>query len=152
MLGPEQCERLAETVLRAGLPTLVPHGRTTVAGVDGAWYPPTIVICEDPDSELVQRESFGPVLVVQPARDWSEALALVNGVEQGLVAALFSRSAASAERFLEEAQAGILKLNRSTADAELDVPFGGWKASAVGPPEHGSFDADFYTRPQTVYR
>ncbi len=152
MLGPEQRERLAETVLRAGLPTLVPHGRTTVAGVDGAWYPPTIVICEDPDSELVQRESFGPVLVVQPARDWSEALALVNGVEQGLVAALFSRSAASAERFLEEAQAGILKLNRSTADAELDVPFGGWKASAVGPPEHGSFDADFYTRPQSVYR
>ncbi len=152
MLGPEQRERLGETVLRAGLPTLVPHGRTTVAGVDGAWYPPTIVTCEDPDSELVQRESFGPVLVVQPADDWSEALALVNGVEQGLVAALFSRSQAHAERFLEQAQAGIVKLNRSTADAEVDVPFGGWKASAVGPPEHGGFDADFYTRPQTVYR
>jgi acyl-CoA reductase-like NAD-dependent aldehyde dehydrogenase len=31
------------------------------------------------------------------------------------------------------------------------VPFGGWKASGIGPPEHGSFDRDFYTRVQAVY-
>ncbi len=168
MLGPEQRERLVEALTRSGLPTRVPHGRTTPAapgragvvggerpeavGAQGAWYPPTIVCCEDADSELVQRETFGPLLVVQRAADWSHALALVNGVEQGLAAALFSRSEASAARFLEEAQAGIVKLNRSTADAEVDVPFGGWKASGVGPPEHGSFDADFHTRAQTVYR
>lgn len=152
MLGAQQRERVAEEVARAGSPTLVPHGRASVAGVPGAWYPPTIVCCEDPGAELVQRETFGPVLVVQQAADWDAALALVNGVEQGLVAALFSRSPATAERFLAGAQAGILKINRSTADAEVDVPFGGWKASAVGPPEHGSFDAEFYTRAQTVYR
>jgi acyl-CoA reductase-like NAD-dependent aldehyde dehydrogenase len=53
---------------------------------------------------------------------------------------------------MDEAEAGIVKVNLCTADAEVDVPFGGWKASGVGPPEHGSFDRDFYTRPQTVYR
>jgi len=89
--------------------------------------------------------------VVQRASDWDHAVSLVNGVSQGLVAALFSSSAEVQSRFLEEADAGILKLNRSTADAEVDVPFGGWKSSGVGPPEHGAFDRDFYTRPQIVY-
>jgi acyl-CoA reductase-like NAD-dependent aldehyde dehydrogenase/nicotinamidase-related amidase len=151
MVGPEQRERLAEMIVRSGLPAHTPHGRATVEGIEGAWYPPTIVCCEDPRAELVQRETFGPLLVVQQAGDWDTALALVNGVEQGLAAALFSRSPANAERFLADARTGIVKLNRSTADAEVDMPFGGWKASAVGPPEHGRFDADFYTRAQTVY-
>jgi acyl-CoA reductase-like NAD-dependent aldehyde dehydrogenase len=79
-------------------------------------------------------------------------MALVNGVPQGLAAALFSSSDERAERFLAEARAGILKLNRSTADAEVDVPFGGWGSSGIGPPEHGAFDRDFYTRAQAVYR
>jgi acyl-CoA reductase-like NAD-dependent aldehyde dehydrogenase/nicotinamidase-related amidase len=152
LLGREQRDRLAELVARAERPSIVPHGRTAVEGLEAPWYPPTIVCCDEPAHELVQRETFGPVLVVQRAEDWVDAVALVNGVDQGLVAALFSRSPARATRFLEEADAGILKLNRSTADAEVDVPFGGWKASAVGPPEHGDFDRDFYTRPQTVYR
>lgn len=152
MLGNEQRDRLAEAVERSGLEPILPHGLTTIEGVDGAWYPPTILCCEDPTHELVQRETFGPLLVIQPAESWAHAIELLNGVEQGLVAAVFTGSSSGSARFLDEAEAGILKLNRSTADAEVDVPFGGWKSSAVGPPEHGSFDRDFYTRPQTVYR
>jgi acyl-CoA reductase-like NAD-dependent aldehyde dehydrogenase len=45
----------------------------------------------------------------------------------------------------------MLKINESTAGAVGDAPFGGWKASGIGPPEHGMFDVEFYTRPQTVY-
>ena len=55
------------------------------------------------------------------------------------------------ERFLAEAQAGILKINTSTAGADISLPFGGWKASGVGPPEHGEADRLFYTRMQAVY-
>jgi alpha-ketoglutaric semialdehyde dehydrogenase len=152
MVGAKQRDRLAELLARSGVPAIVPHGRASLEGSRAAWYPPTIVCCDDPASELVQRETFGPVLVVQRATDWSDAISLVNGVDQGLAAALFSGSPLLADRFLEEVDAGIVKLNRSTADAEIDLPFGGWKASAVGPPEHGSFDEAFYTRPQTVYR
>ena len=50
-----------------------------------------------------------------------------------------------------QACAGVLKLNQSTADAEVDVPFGGWKWSGLGPPEHGDSDLEFFTRSQTVY-
>jgi alpha-ketoglutaric semialdehyde dehydrogenase len=152
MVGIEQRDRLAATVERSGLERTVPHGREAVAGVEGAWYPPTIVSCEDPDSEIVQRETFGPLLVVQPAQSLEHGISLVNGVSQGLVASLFTGSPDVRARFLDEAQAGIVKLNRSTADAELDVPFGGWKASATGPPEHGDFDLEFHTLPQTLYR
>ena len=79
-------------------------------------------------------------------------MALCNGVRQGLVAALFSNSRELQERFLNEAQAGILKLNQATADAGVEAPFGGWKASSIGPPEHGRSNREFYTRTQAVYR
>jgi acyl-CoA reductase-like NAD-dependent aldehyde dehydrogenase len=133
-------------------PIIVPHGRMTPCGrSDGAWYPPTIVCCDDPSHELVQEETFGPLLVVQAAGDWDHAMTLINGVRQGLVSALFSSSPDVASRFLEEAAAGVVKINLSTADAGVDVPFGGWKWSGIGPPEHGGFDRDFYTLPQAVY-
>jgi acyl-CoA reductase-like NAD-dependent aldehyde dehydrogenase len=55
------------------------------------------------------------------------------------------------ELFLDQAQAGMLKVNQATADAEVDVPFCAWKASGSGPPEHGEFNREFYSRPQVVY-
>lgn len=132
----------------------VPHGSESPPGGDPSapWYPPTIIGCDDPDREIVQEETFGPVLVVQRAQDWDDAMRLVTGVPQGLAAAVFTSSPELADRFQREVPAGIVKVNRSTADAEVGVPFGGWKASGIGPPEHGRFDRDFYTRPQVVYR
>src|SRR6185369_11871813 len=100
-------------------------------------FPPTIVCCDDPAHEIVQEETFGPVLVVQEAEGFREALELCNGVRQGLVASLFSRSKQNQAKFLKRAQAGILKINQATADANVEAPFSGWKASGIGPPEHG---------------
>lgn len=116
-----------------------------------AWYPPVILVCNNPECEVVQEETFGPVLIFQTANNLEQALHLCNAVPQGLAAAIFTHSQTHVARFLDEAEAGILKVNQSTADAEVDVPFGGWKRSGIGPPEHGSFDLDFFTRPQTVY-
>ena len=99
----------------------------------------------------MQHETFGPVLVVQTAESWDHAMELAGGVRQSLAAALFSSSPHLIARFPDEAGAGIMKINRSTADAEVDVPFGGWKSSGISPPEHGEFDRDFYTPPQVVY-
>ena len=94
---------------------------------------------------------MGPLLVVQPAENFDHALALCNGVRHGLIAALFSRSAHHRQKFLEEARAGVLKLNAATAGVDVRMPFGGWKASGLGPPEHGEADRQFYTRYQAVY-
>jgi len=115
------------------------------------YLPPTIVLCDDPSAEIVQEETFGPVLVVQRAESFAHALRLLNGVRQGLVAALFSSSVDRRARFLEDAEAGVLKLDAATADAAVEAPFGGWKASGIGPPEHGDGDIEFYTRAQALY-
>jgi acyl-CoA reductase-like NAD-dependent aldehyde dehydrogenase len=132
----------------------VPHGSESPpnGAPPAPWYPPTIVCCDDPAAEIVQQETFGPVLVLQRADSWEEAMGLVTGVAQGLAAAIFTSDPTISERFQRQVPVGIVKVNRSTADAEVDVPFGGWRASGIGPPEHGSFDLDFYTRPQVVYR
>lgn len=123
-----------------------------LADLDGhAWLEPTIICCDDPSAEVVQEETFGPVLVVQRAGNWEQAIALCNAVKQGLAAALFSFSAEMIEDFLRRARAGILKINCSTANADVDLPFGGWKASGVGPAEHGPANREFFTRMQAIY-
>lgn len=130
------------------------HGSAVLRGPAGLGphdVPAAMVVATDPACEVVQVETFGPVLVVQPADDFDHALALCNGVRQGLAAALFSTDDVLRRRFLEEVRAGILKLGRSTVDADVEAPFGGWKSSGIGPPERGRWDADFYTAVQAVY-
>jgi acyl-CoA reductase-like NAD-dependent aldehyde dehydrogenase/nicotinamidase-related amidase len=117
----------------------------------GSWLEPAIVCCDDPGAEIVQEETFGPVLVVQKAKDWDEAISLCNGVKQGLAAAVFTTAQERIEDFLRRVHTGVLKVNRSTADAAVDLPFGGWKASGVGPPEHGPANREFFTRMQALY-
>jgi acyl-CoA reductase-like NAD-dependent aldehyde dehydrogenase len=91
------------------------------------------------------------VLVVQQADDFDHAIELCNGVRHGLVSALFSPSPQRQRQFMESARAGVLKLNACTAGVDVSMPFGGWKASGIGPPEHGEGDHLFYTRTQAVY-
>jgi acyl-CoA reductase-like NAD-dependent aldehyde dehydrogenase len=146
----DRIRNLVDRARRAGHTVIVPHEKTP--GGPGVLYPPTIVLCDDEHDEMVQEESFGPILVVQRARNWDDAMGRCNGVRQGLAAALFSSSADIQERFLAEAQAGVLKLNAATADVGVDVPFGGWKASGSGAPKHGAANREFYTRFQTIYR
>jgi acyl-CoA reductase-like NAD-dependent aldehyde dehydrogenase len=117
----------------------------------GAYAQPVIVCCDDPAHPLVQEETMSPLLVVQRAAQFEEALKLCDGVRHGLAAALFSNFAALQEKFLAEARAGILKINSSTAGVDVSLPFGGWKVSGYGPPEHGAGDRLFYTRMQAVY-
>jgi acyl-CoA reductase-like NAD-dependent aldehyde dehydrogenase len=117
----------------------------------GAYAQPAIVCCDRPENPLVQEETMSPLLVVQRAGDFDHALKLCNGVRHGLAAALFSNSPGLQKKFLAGAQAGILKLNSATAGVDVSLPFGGWKASGLGPPEHGGGDRLFYTRMQAVY-
>ena len=151
VISSDKCREMGELLERAreaGAEILTPHKTAAT----GAYFPPTIVCCDDARQEIFQEETFGPILVATKADDWDDALSLCNGVRQGLVAALFSNSNELQERFLETVQAGILKINLATADADAEAPFGGWKASGIGPAEHGSSNREFYTRAKAVYR
>ncbi|HEY2797791.1 MAG TPA: aldehyde dehydrogenase family protein [Thermoanaerobaculia bacterium] len=154
LVSVEARDRVAAAVAEAaagGAQTATPHRASPDPAGPRAWYPPTVVADAAPESAIVQEETFGPVLVLQRARTFDEALALANGVRQGLVAALFAGPGSWNERFAREAQSGVLKWNLSTADADASAPFGGWKASGLGPPEHGPGDLEFYSRLQALY-
>lgn len=143
---------VVERAKKAGCAVMQPHlelqGDLQEAG---AYYPPTLVVCDNARAEIVQEETFGPVLVIQRARDWAHAMELMNGVRHGLAGALFSSNPQLQARFLREAKAGILKINQSTVGAGVDVPFGGWKHSGLGIPQHGRANLEFFTRMQTIY-
>jgi acyl-CoA reductase-like NAD-dependent aldehyde dehydrogenase/nicotinamidase-related amidase len=154
LISVRECQRVKSLVARAvpGASLLDLPATELPTGADAdRYHAPTIICCDDPAHEIVQEETFGPVLVIQKAIDWAAALELCNGVRQGLAAAVFTTSAERRDEFLERAEAGILKVNQSTADADVTLPFGGWKASGIGPPEHGIADREFYTRLQAVY-
>jgi acyl-CoA reductase-like NAD-dependent aldehyde dehydrogenase len=117
----------------------------------GAWLAPTVLGALAPDAPAMREELFGPVVALVGARDLGQALEIHNDVEQGLLGALFSKDAASQARFLAEADAGILVINQARPAFADAGPFVGWKASGHGPPEHGRWNRDFYTRVQAVY-
>jgi acyl-CoA reductase-like NAD-dependent aldehyde dehydrogenase len=85
------------------------------------------------------------------AEDLEQAIDIVNDVPHGLVAGLSSSDEEARAVFLERVQAGVLKLGAGPLELDPEAPFGGWKASGIGPPEHGLWDEEFYSRPQTVY-
>jgi aldehyde dehydrogenase (NAD+) len=155
MISPQAAQTVAALVERAreaGYTVLQPHVRLENLSLEApGFHAPTIVLCDEPAAFIVQEESFGPILVVQKARDFEHALDLLNQVSYGLVAALFSGDETEQQRFLEKAQAGIVKLNASTVNAGVDLPFTGWKHSGYGAGEHGEANAEFFSKRQAVY-
>src|SRR5437016_2171834 len=85
LISPASRDRVAGVIERAkksSLQVIAPLPETQSLPGD-AWLTPTIVCCDDPNHEVVQEETFGPVLVVQRANDWEDAISLCNGVKQG---------------------------------------------------------------------
>ena len=156
-LGPLS-SRVAQMRVQTAIADAVAAGARLLGGggvpdgySQGCWLEPAILACDDHDAAIVQEETFGPVAVIETARNFEDALEKLNGVPQGLVASLYSDDRALRRRFAEEAAAGMLRFNETGFDIDPGAPFLGWKTSGLGPPEHGVWDRDFYTRPQAVY-
>jgi aldehyde dehydrogenase (NAD+) len=117
----------------------------------GFFVEPTIIGNARNDWPVVQRETFAPILYVIRWRDLPEAIALHNGVPQGLSSAIFTRSVRSAEAFLSAAgsDCGIANVNIGTSGAEIGGAFGGEKETGGGR-EAGSDAWQAYMRRQTT--
>lgn len=126
-------------------------GKTPDNLQQGYWMTPTVIGNISIESGIVQNETFGPVAVIMPAEDLEQAIQIANSVRHGLVAALYSDNKAHQRRFAEAIEAGILNFAPGPVDIHPLAPFGGWKASGLGPPEHGLWDRQFYCKPQAVY-
>jgi len=126
-------------------------GRAPELDPPGYYFMPTLIADLPASAPLVQEETFAPVAVILAANDLDDAISLANAVRQGLVATLCTRSTEVRRRFAEKVEAGILSFAAASLPVHPDAPFGGWKASGIGPPEHGVWDRDFYSRPQAIY-
>lgn len=115
----------------------------------GYFVEPTIVRAQN-HWPVVQRETFAPILYVMTFRTIEEAIALQNGVPQGLSSAMFTNSLRHGEQFLSAAgsDCGIANLNIGTSGAEIGGAFGGEKETGGGR-EAGSDSWKAYMRRQT---
>ncbi len=100
---------------------------------EGYYVPPIIFVDVDPKSDLSQKEIFGPVLAVIKVKTIDDAIKVVNSVEFGLTAGLYSRSPVHIEKVKNELEVGNLYINRQITGAMVERhPFGGTKMSGVG--------------------
>ncbi len=115
----------------------------------GCYVHPAIVIAEN-DYDIVQEETFAPILYLIKYGKLDEAIAMHNGVRQGLSSSMFTLNMREAETFLSArgSDCGIANVNVGTSGAEIGGAFGGEKETGGGR-ESGSDAWKAYMRRQT---
>jgi aldehyde dehydrogenase (NAD+) len=138
-------------VTQEGGKILVEGGVLTGVGYEsGCYVKPAIAEAEN-HFEIVQHETFAPILyVMKYSGDVHDAIAIQNGVAQGLSSAIMTNNLREAEAFLSQAgsDCGIANVNIGTSGAEIGGAFGGEKETGGGR-ESGSDAWKIYMRRQT---
>ena len=157
LMGPLVNRAAVDTMLEAvalireqGGEVLCGGGEVAVEGKPGGfWVEPTIVKAR-PDLPIMQDETFAPILYLVECEGVEEAIAIQNGVDQGLSSAIFTTGLRAAEAFLGPAgsDCGIANVNIGTSGAEIGGAFGGEKDTGGGR-EAGSDSWKAYMRRQT---
>ncbi|MCX4627258.1 MULTISPECIES: gamma-aminobutyraldehyde dehydrogenase [unclassified Streptomyces] len=153
-LGPlvshAQRDRVAAFVERArGYATVVTGGEIPGGELaEGAYYRPTLVSGAAQDSEVVQSEIFGPVLVVLPFDTDDEGIELANDTPYGLAASAWSRDVYRAGRATREIKAGCVWVNDHIPIIS-EMPHGGYKASGFGK-DMSAYSFEEYTQVKHV--
>ena len=132
-----------------------PRGRSSSAAASridrpGYYVEPTIIRAKPRHGRSSSEETFAPILYVLTYKTLDEAIALHNGVPQGLSSAIFTDRFHEAEQFLSAAgsDCGIANVNIGTSGAEIGGAFGGEKETGGGR-EAGSDAWKAYMRRQT---
>src|SRR5688572_22256814 len=154
LMGPLNSSDAVQAYLEAVEKAKASGGKVETGGAAieraGNFVLPTIVTGLTNDAEVVQTETFAPILYVMKYRDLDEAIHLQNDVPQGLSSAIFTQNLKAAEAFLTAAgsDCGIANVNIGTSGAEIGGAFGGEKETGGGR-ESGSDAWKAYMRRQT---
>ena len=147
MVHPDHLARVEAFVdrARAAGDTIVWGGQRRSGSLH---YEPTLIVPASNDSEIVQREVFGPVLTIQTFASEAEAVELANSTQYGLSAIVYTGSSARAERVGAALRAGIVWTNTFLV-RDLAAPFGGCGLSGIGR-EGGDHALDFHSDLKTL--
>lgn len=129
---------------------IVEAGVLDGAGYESGCYVKPCIAEAENHFPVVQHETFAPILYLMKYRDLDEAIALQNGVPQGLSSAIMTLNMREAEQFLSHggSDCGIANVNIGTSGAEIGGAFGGEKETGGGR-ESGSDAWKAYMRRQT---
>ena len=119
-------------------------------GYESGCYVKPCIAEAKPDYKIVQHETFAPILYLLKYKTIDEAIAIQNGVPQGLSSSIMTLNLREAEQFLSAAgsDCGIANVNIGTSGAEIGGAFGGEKETGGGR-ESGSDAWKAYMRRQT---
>lgn len=139
-----------EKVKSEGGKAVVEGGVLTGQGFESGCYVKPAIFEAENHFEIVQHETFAPILYLIKYSTLGEAIALQNGVPQGLSSAIMTTNMREAEAFLSAAgsDCGIANVNIGTSGAEIGGAFGGEKETGGGR-ESGSDSWKAYMRRQT---
>ncbi|UCG91238.1 MAG: aldehyde dehydrogenase family protein [candidate division WOR-3 bacterium] len=133
--------------------TLLTGGEVYAEGecARGWFYRPTVFVDVLPTMRIAQEEIFGPVLSVIKAKNFEEAIEILNGTVYGLSSSIYTKDLAKAHKAIERAETGIVYINAQTIGAECHLPFGGMKNTGNGHREGGWTAYEIFTEVKTVY-
>ena len=154
LMGPLNSQAAVQQYLGAIAKARAAGGTVRTGGAKlegkGNFVLPTIITGLDNADEVVQTETFAPILYVMPFKTLEAAIEMQNAVPQGLSSSIFTQDLRAAEQFLTAAgsDCGIANVNIGTSGAEIGGAFGGEKETGGGR-ESGSDAWKVYMRRQT---
>ncbi len=139
-----------ERVISEGGKIIVPGGVLEGKGYESGCYVKPCIAEASNEFLIVQHETFAPILYIMKYKTIEEAIALQNGVPQGLSSSIMTLNMREAEQFLSAngSDCGIANVNIGTSGAEIGGAFGGEKETGGGR-ESGSDSWKAYMRRQT---
>jgi len=143
-------ENALKAVVKQGGKLMVKGGVLKGKGYQSGCYVKPAIAEAKNEMAIVQHETFAPILYLMKYKNLEEAIAMQNGVPQGLSSAIMTTNMREAERFLSTAgsDCGIANVNIGTSGAEIGGAFGGEKETGGGR-ESGSDSWKAYMRRQT---
>ena len=128
----QRVNRFIEQAKAAGLPVLAQGQIDPGVPAGGYYVMPTFFGNVPPDNALAQQEVFGPVLAAMPFTDEAHGIALANGTEFGLLAAVWTENGGRQQRVAKALKCGQVFINSFGAGGGVELPFGGNKRSGHG--------------------
>jgi malonate-semialdehyde dehydrogenase (acetylating)/methylmalonate-semialdehyde dehydrogenase len=144
--------RMIETGVREGATLALDGCGIVVKGREqGHFVGPTVFTDVKPGMQIHRTEIFGPVVCMMKAASLDEAIGIINGLEYGNGASIYTQNGYYARKFKLEAEVGMIGINVGIPAPVACLPFGGMKASLLADVKaQGREVIDFFTHSRIV--